>query len=136
MRQALLFAALLSAAPGLGAQSLAASAEVAARSGSPEGVAFVRWNVTNEQNIALFRVFRGETPEGPWVLIATVPGHGAGIHGPQAYSVADRGLEVGRRLHYMIEHENTEGLTFRVGPVSYTVLPEASPEATAQPASP
>jgi hypothetical protein len=100
-------------------------------SASGEGVAFVRWNMTNEQNMREFRVLRGETAEGPWTQIAVVPAQGEGIHGRQTYLVEDRGLPVGQRYYYMIEHENVEGVAVRAGPVPYTVELEASPEAEA-----
>ncbi len=92
------------------------------------GVAWVEWSVTNEHNIAEFRVLRGTDPGGPWTLIATIPGQGAGTHGPQTYQVDDRGLEVGRVYHYLIENENTAGQTNRAGPIPYEARPEEAPE--------
>jgi tetratricopeptide (TPR) repeat protein len=100
---------------------------------SSEGFAQVEWNLTNEQNIAEFRVLRGESLEGPWTEVAAVAGLGEGLHGPQSYRHVDRGLEVGTRVYYLIEHEDTTGNALRAGPISHLVEAPPSPEGSALP---
>ncbi len=111
----------------------AAAAARETEQSSSEGFARVEWNLTNEQNIAEFRVLRGESREGPWTLVAAVAGRGEGLHGPQTYRHIDSGLEVGTRVYYLIEHEDTTGNAVRAGPISYLVQAPPSPEGNALP---
>lgn len=103
----------------------------APNSASPDGVAEVSWNLTNEQFVSEFRVFRGESAEGPWTQITAMPGLGPGLHGPQSYRHLDHGLEIGRRYHYLVECEFTDAEVMRTPTISFVATESASGEVMA-----
>ncbi|NUP89525.1 MAG: hypothetical protein HUU25_06865 [Candidatus Sumerlaeia bacterium] len=126
-----------SPAPATRSDLSPASAEDAlAGEASGEGVAIIAVGLDNETNIAAYHVHRGDSPDGPWRLVETVQGQGAGSHGRQHYRVIQEGLPLGRVYYYLIETVRIDGQVHRSPPIRYVVQRLISDEATAAPSSP
>jgi hypothetical protein len=100
---------------------LAAPAMARAQQPDPDpeaGLVVVEWTTESEVNLAGFNVYRGESPDGPYIKIneALIPASPDPLTGG-SYSYTDATAEAGVAYYYKLEDVELDGRATMHGPV-------------------
>ena len=92
---------------------------------------FVEWTTESEVNVAGFNLYRGESPDGPYVKVNTalIPGASDPLLGGK-YVYTDTNVVAGRTYYYKLEDVELGGTTTVHGPIA-VVAETGSPSAFA-----
>ncbi len=82
------------------------------------GLVVVEWTTESEVNLAGFNIYRGESPDGPYLKIndALIPASPDPLTGG-SYSYTDTTAEPGMTYYYMLEDVELDGQATTHGPV-------------------
>jgi hypothetical protein len=84
----------------------------------------VEWTTASEVDHAGFNLYRGDSPDGPWMKLnqALIPPAGDPIVGGK-YSYGDDTVGPGRTYYYLLEDVALNGSTTRHPPIQVTASP-------------
>ncbi len=84
----------------------------------------VEWTTASEVDHAGFNLYRGDSPDGPWIKLNQnlIPPAGDPIVGGR-YSYVDDDVEPGRTYYYLLEDVALDGTTTRHPPIAVVAGP-------------